>query len=132
MHELTITSIYSAYEHSLLPTTPTTASTTSLTLTPNALPLDIILETLTATVVLIFAIVFSAPPLRPIRWNEWAGKIEREGWDPAAEARKDEGFVGKGGVSNPYRGLEERKGFWDVRGARRRFASFVRSDPAVA
>lgn len=90
------------------------------------------METLAATLMLIFAIVLSAAPLRPIHWNEWAGKIEREGWDPAAEARKDEGFIGKGGVSNPYRGLEDRKGFWDVRGARRKFAGFIRAEPAVA
>lgn len=93
------TSVYSAYEHSLLSAT-------------SALPLDIKLETLIATAMVIVSVVYSAQELRPIRWNEWAGKIEREGWDPNATI--DAGKV-RGGGGNPYRALEERKGFWDVR-----------------
>lgn len=92
-------SVYSAYEHSLLSAT-------------SALPLDIKLETLIATAMVIVSVVYSAQDLRPIRWNEWAGKIEREGWDPNAAV--DAGKV-SGGGGNPYRALEERKGFWDVR-----------------
>jgi hypothetical protein len=36
--------------------------------------------------------------MKPISWNVWAGNIEREG-----------------GGANPYRGLEERAGFLDIR-----------------
>jgi hypothetical protein len=43
-------------------------------------------------------LVLGAEKLMPITWSAWAGQIEREG-----------------GARNPYRGLEERVGFWDVR-----------------
>jgi membrane magnesium transporter 1 len=42
--------------------------------------------------------VAGADPLKPINWNVWAGKIEREG-----------------GARNPFRGLEERAAFLDIR-----------------
>jgi len=45
-----------------------------------------------------FGLVLGAERLKPISWSAWAGEIEREG-----------------GVRNPYRGLEERYGFWDIR-----------------
>lgn len=127
-------SIYSSHEHSLLPTTasatalPVSRSPLAYIIPTTTLPLDIILETLFATFLLILAIVYSAPPLRPIRWNEWAGKIEREGWDPAAEDRNDEAFRAKGGAANVYRAMEERKGFYDVRKSRQDFAKFVRAE----
>lgn len=43
-------------------------------------------------------LVLGAEKLKPISWSEWAGEIEREG-----------------GARNPYRRLEERYGFWDIR-----------------
>lgn len=43
-------------------------------------------------------LVIGAEQLKPIAWNKWAGNIERQG-----------------GASNPYRGLEERSGFLDIR-----------------
>lgn len=43
-------------------------------------------------------LVLGAEKLKPISWSEWAGQIEREG-----------------GARNPFRRLEERYGFWDVR-----------------
>lgn len=92
-------SVFSAYEHSLLSVA-------------SPLPLDIKLEALLATFLVILATVHSADDLRPIRWNEWAGKVEREGWDPNAAVGT--GMV-PGGGGNPYRALEERRGFWDVR-----------------
>lgn len=45
-----------------------------------------------------FGLILGAERLKPISWSAWAGEIEREG-----------------GVRNPYRGLEERYGFWDIR-----------------
>jgi hypothetical protein len=53
----------------------------------------------------------------------WAGKIEREGekgfLDSSGEVDKD--FVG-----NPFRALESRAGFIDIRKQRREFAEWVR------
>lgn len=43
-------------------------------------------------------LVLGAEKLKPISWRDWAGEIEREG-----------------GTRNPYMGLEERYGFWDIR-----------------
>jgi hypothetical protein len=45
-----------------------------------------------------FGLVAGADRMKPISWNVWAGNIEREG-----------------GGANPYRGLEERAGFLDIR-----------------
>lgn len=43
-------------------------------------------------------LVLGAEKLKPISWRDWAGQIERDG-----------------GARNPYLGLEERYGFWDIR-----------------
>jgi membrane magnesium transporter 1 len=51
-----------------------------------------------STVLVCFGLVAGADRLKPISWNIWAGNIEREG-----------------GGANPYRGLEERAGFLDIR-----------------
>lgn len=120
--------VYSAYEHSLLTTTASTISTSALQPSSlhHALPIDIVAETMLSTLLLTLAIISAAPALRPIHWNEWAGKIEREGWDPHADSNLGEVVEGtsglddgngnaKGGVGNPYRALEERRAFWDVR-----------------
>ncbi|KAI9670698.1 MAG: hypothetical protein M1831_005918 [Alyxoria varia] len=123
-----IHAVYSAREHAQL---------SSSRVTPEAppLPTDIIFETLISTFILLVAIVLSASPLRPIRWAEWAGKIEREGWDPNAPDEGDEDAAtrgpdgvkaARGGRGNPYRALEERRGFWDVRAQRKEFADWVR------
>ena len=129
-------SIYSSYEHSFLapaslPQDRRNSSSPGLQTLPThpPLPLDIILEALISTLLLTIVIVSSAPQLRPIQWNEWAGKIEREGWDPHAETYDkstipgDSGEAtgngkGKGGAGNPYKVLEERRAFSDVRVSR--------------
>ena len=49
-------------------------------------------------VLLCLGLVAGADRLKPISWNVWAGNIEREG-----------------GGGNPYKGLEERAGFSDIR-----------------
>ncbi|KAL9090365.1 MAG: hypothetical protein Q9159_001992 [Coniocarpon cinnabarinum] len=115
-------SVYSAYEHSVL-----LSHVTSPASKPTIVPTDIAVETLLATIILLFSIVFNSAPLRPIHWVEWAGKIEREGWDPNAPAGEERSVnKGKGATGNPYRALEERRGFWDVRKSRREFAEWVK------
>lgn len=61
-----------------------------------------------STALVCLGLVGGADRLRPINWNVWAGNIEREG-----------------GGANPYRGLEERAGFLDIRVCGRNAASFV-------
>lgn len=73
------------------------SSSSSSSLSPD-LPLDITIETLVAVVLVSIGLVLGAEKLKPITWSAWAGQIEREG-----------------GRKNPYRGLEQRIGFWDVR-----------------
>ncbi|KAK5796550.1 hypothetical protein VI817_005835 [Penicillium citrinum] len=89
---------YSAHEHTVL-----------FSNTPLALPQDIIVETLVAVVVVSIGLVLGAEKLKPISWRDWAGQIERDG-----------------GARNPYLGLEERYGFWDIRAKRKEFADWVR------
>lgn len=64
----------------------------------SSLPLDIKIETILAVLSACVGLVLGTEPLKPISWRTWAGKIEEEG-----------------GGSNPYRGLEERMGFLDIR-----------------
>ena len=116
-------SVYSAYEHSLLPSTPlpVPASSTLLhSLNPKInLPLDITLETLFSAFLLCVGVVLSSPGLKPIQWNVWAGQSERS--KEAQEVKE----VGVGG-GNPYAGLEERSGFLDIRRSRKEFAEWVK------
>ena len=103
--------VYSAYEHALLASPDPTHNVNRI-----SIPTDIVIETLVGTGALMMAIVSNSASLRPIHWAEWAGKIEREGWDPNAPAGEEEKTLrGKGATGNPYHALEERRGFWDVR-----------------
>jgi hypothetical protein len=77
---------YSAHEHSILYGGI------------HALPHDITLETLVSVALVMTGLIFGAEKLRPISWSVWAGEIES-----------------KGGSENPFRGLEERVGFLDIR-----------------
>ena len=83
---------YSAHEHTVL------SSNVRLSSTSANLPQDIVVETLVSLVVVSLGLVLGAEKLKPISWSEWAGEIEKEG-----------------GARNPYRRLEERYGFWDIR-----------------
>ena len=83
---------YSAHEHTVL------SSNVRLSSTSANLPQDIAVETLVSLVVVSLGLVLGAEKLKPISWSEWAGEIEREG-----------------GARNPYRRLEERYSFWDIR-----------------
>lgn len=70
-------------------------------------------------------LVMGMPELRPIVWRVWAGGIERGG---------EAAVVGSGGgdtaakdfVGNPFRVLESRPGFVDVRRQRREFTEWIK------
>lgn len=116
-------SVYSSYEHSLLPSAsqpPPPSSIIPSVIDPRTnLPVDVVLETIFSVLLLCAGVVLSSPDLKPIQWNVWAGRLER-----SKEARQIKGF-GQGG-GNPYAGLEERPGFVDIRGKRKEFASWVK------
>lgn len=82
---------YSAHEHTVLYSNSRLSAST-------ALPHDIVIEALVSLVLVSVGLVLGAPKLKPISWSQWAGEIEKEG-----------------GGRNPYRRLEERYNFWDVR-----------------
>ncbi|KAJ9626563.1 hypothetical protein H2203_004196 [Taxawa tesnikishii (nom. ined.)] len=65
-------------------------------------------------------VVLGSQDLRPIQWRVWAGKLEREG---RKEPRTEDEKVVR---ANPYKALDERLGFLDIRGTRREFAEWVR------
>ncbi|PLB43780.1 hypothetical protein P170DRAFT_441231 [Aspergillus steynii IBT 23096] len=98
---------YSAHEHTLLYSNARLSSTSSA----SALPHDIVIEALVSLLIVSVGLVLGAPALKPISWSEWAGQIEREG-----------------GARNPYRRLEQRYSFWDVRAKRKEFADWVKGD----
>ncbi|KZF26472.1 hypothetical protein L228DRAFT_242951 [Xylona heveae TC161] len=104
------------------------ASTSTSSSSSTDLPLDIILETLLSVLVICLGLVLGANELRPIAWRVWAGQLERtKGASAASGADKSEIAAG-----NPFRALEERVGFWDVRAQRKDFANWVRGgDPDV-
>jgi hypothetical protein len=125
---LTSPSCYSAHEHSAL-TSTNTASLSSITshgYTASAvvsLPLDISIETIVAVFTICLGLVLGTPELRPIQWRVWAGKIESEG---EKGFMNGDGEVDKDYVGNPFRVLESRPGFVDIRKQRRQFAEWVR------
>jgi len=85
-------------------------STLSLKLHKNsALPLDIKLETLVSVFLACFGLVLGSDQLKPVSWSAWAGQIEREG-----------------GRGNPFKGLEERLGFMDIRAQRQQFTDWAK------
>ncbi|RAH87552.1 hypothetical protein BO86DRAFT_444489 [Aspergillus japonicus CBS 114.51] len=104
---------YSAHEHTLLTSSASSARLTNplqtTTTTTTHLPPDIIIEALVSLIIVSVGLVLGTETLKPISWSEWAGQIEREG---------------KG--RHPYRRLEERYAFWDVRAKRKEFADWIR------
>jgi membrane magnesium transporter 1 len=89
-----------------------------------SLPLDISIETIIGTIITSLGLVLSTQPLRPIQWRVWAGKIEREG---ANGFRNNDGEVQKDYVGNPFRVLETRPGFVDIRKQRKEFTEWVKA-----
>ena len=88
-----------------------------------SLPLDISIETIVAIFAVCLGLVLGTPELRPIEWRVWAGKIEREG---EKGFMNGSGEVDKDFIGNPFRFLESRPGFTDIRKQRKVFAEWVR------
>ena len=132
--KLTCRSCYSAHEHSALHST-STASLSSITShggsasTLAALPIDISIETIVAIFTICLGLVLGTPELRPIHWRVWAGKIEREGEKGFTNSDRE---VDKDYVGNPFRVLESRPGFVDIRKQRKEFAEWVREGGRTA
>lgn len=118
-------SCYSAHEHSALQSTGTAhlSSTSSHVTTTASLPIDISIETIVSIFIVCLGLVLGTPELRPIQWRVWAGKIEREG---AKGFMNADGEVDKDFVGNPFRVLESRPSFIDIRRQRHEFAEWVR------
>ncbi|CEJ90208.1 hypothetical protein VHEMI06006 [[Torrubiella] hemipterigena] len=114
---------YSAQEHAALSSTMAKHALSQQS-SHTSLPIDISIETIFATLVTCLGLVLSARPLRPIQWNVWAGKLEREG---------EKGFLdGSGSVDKDYRGspfanLETRPGFVDIRAQRKQFINWSKT-----
>ncbi|KAI5865012.1 transmembrane protein 32 [Durotheca rogersii] len=117
---------YSAYEHSVLQS-HRAASLSSLAAShggsTTSLPIDIVIETVVATFTICLGMVLGTSKLRPIQWRVWAGKIEREG---EAGFVNSSGKVEKDFIGNPFRLLESRPGFVDIRRQRREFAAWAK------
>ncbi|CAK7236848.1 hypothetical protein SBRCBS47491_009776 [Sporothrix bragantina] len=90
---------------------------------PAALPIDITIETVAALLIASLGLVLGTQQLKPIQWHVWAGKIEREG--PGGAKNADDETV-KDFVGNPFRFLETRPGFVDIRRQRKTFGDWVR------
>ncbi|KAI3331790.1 magnesium transporter [Xylariaceae sp. AK1471] len=121
---------YSAHEHSALQS-HRAASLSSLASTQSgsasSLPIDITIETIVATFIICLGLVSETSQLRPIQWRVWAGKIEREG---EAGFKNSSGEVDKDYVGNPFRLLESRPGFVDIRKQRKGFTAWVKENSA--
>ncbi|KAI0599363.1 transmembrane protein 32 [Biscogniauxia sp. FL1348] len=118
---------YSAHEHSALQSHRVASLTslgTSQTGAAVSLPIDITIETIVATFVICLGLVSGTSRLRPIQWRVWAGQIEREG---EAGFLNSSGEVEKDYVGNPFRLLESRPGFVDIRKQRKEFAEWVKN-----
>lgn len=87
--------------------------------------MDIIMEAIAATLIVCLGLVIDAPALRPIRWRVWAGKIEREG-SAGFAAGSDAGGSKCAFVGNPFRMLEARPGFVDIRRQRSEFTLWAK------
>jgi membrane magnesium transporter 1 len=98
--------------------------TSSSAPTAASLPIDIAIETVVATFIIVLGLVSGTRPLRPIQWRVWAGKLEREGEEGFMD---NEGEVNRDYIGNPFRNLDTKPGFVDVRKQRREFTEWVKS-----
>lgn len=125
---------YSAHEHTALQSIHAASlssipSHTTAQSTVASLPIDISIETIVAVFMICLGLVLGTPELRPIQWRVWAGKIEREGEKGFTNSS---GQVDKDYVGNPFRLLESRPGFIDIRKQRKEFAEWVREGGGTA
>lgn len=119
------TSCYSAQEHSALQSLrATSVSQSAASQASTSLPIDISIETVIGLFITVLGLVANTPKLRPIQWRVWAGKVEREGEQGFL---KSNGEVEKDYLGNPFRALEMRPGFVDIRSQRKEFAEWVRA-----
>ncbi|KAI1244090.1 hypothetical protein MGN70_013959 [Eutypa lata] len=121
-----ISSCYSAHEHTTLQShraTSLSSLTASQPAVATSLPVDITIETVVATFVVCLGLVLGTSKLRPIQWRVWAGKIEREG---EVGFTNNSGEVEKDYVGNPFRLLESRPGFVDIRKQRKEFEEWAK------
>ena len=119
-------SCYSAYEHSALQS-HRAASLSSLAASQAAassLPIDITIETIVATFIVTLGLVWGTARLRPIQWRVWAGQIEREGQEAF---KNSSGEVDRDYLGNPFKLLESRPSFVDIRKQKKEFAEWVKS-----
>ncbi|KAL2122571.1 hypothetical protein VTJ04DRAFT_3026 [Mycothermus thermophilus] len=120
---------YSAREHTTLQTPRAGAGAAAAILSSTSaagtvsLPLDIVIETLISTVIIITGLVLGTKPLRPLEWRVWAGKIEREGQEGFTDGS---GNVDKDYMGNPFSVLESRPNFVDIRKQRKEFAEWTK------
>ncbi|CAK7275293.1 hypothetical protein SEPCBS57363_006607 [Sporothrix epigloea] len=113
-------SCYSAQEFSTFQSYRSTGA--SQIATP-ALPIDITIETIAALLISSLGLVLGTQQLKPIQWHMWAGEIEREG---AGSDKNADGEPSRGYTGNPFRYLETRPGFVDIRRQRKTFGDWVR------
>jgi hypothetical protein len=92
-----------------------------------SIPLDISIETIFAIIMICVGLVLGTPPLRPVQWRVWAGMIEREGERGFVDAN---GSVAKDYMGNPFKVLETRPSFLNIRQQRAEFADWIREGGA--
>ncbi|KAG5934155.1 hypothetical protein E4U60_004041 [Claviceps pazoutovae] len=115
---------YSAYEYSAI-TPMSTASTLGTRQTTDALPIDIRLQTIFATLLICFGLVITSENLRPIRWHVWAGNFERQG---RAALIDESGRLDPNFPECPFTILESRPAFLNIRRERREFARWAEDE----
>ncbi|KAG5953356.1 hypothetical protein E4U53_005832 [Claviceps sorghi] len=112
---------YSAHEYSAI--TPTLkAATLGTPHGTTALPIDIRLQTILATILICLGLVTGSGKLHPIRWQVWAGKIERLRCAMFVDAS---GQLDKDFRADPFNMLESRPAFLNIRRERHEFAAWV-------
>jgi len=125
---------FSAREHSTQASriaTPSGSVLFQIVASPDLpLPTDVLLEAITATLIICLSFVSGSPQLRPIRWRVWAGKLEREGprgFIGSIDSGNQPSFVG-----NPFRMLETRPGFVDIRHQRKDFFQWAKAESSIS
>lgn len=92
---------------------------------PASLPVDITIETIAALLIASLGLVLGTQSLKPIQWHVWAGKIEREG---IGATKNHDGESNTDYVGNPFRFLETRPSFVNIRQQRKTFGDWVRDN----
>ena len=94
------------------------------------LPVDVLFEAITATLIICFGLVLDSPRLRPIRWRVWAGRVEREG--ARGLPGGSDGGSSLAATGNPFRMLEMRPGFVDIRHQRKEFSQWAKESDGIS